>query len=146
LGSNLVGSIGAIFTSPQITAWYANVAKPSFNPPNWIFGPVWTLLFSLMGIAFYLIIRNGWSSRNVKIAVAIFAFQFALNVLWSFLFFGLENPFLAFIEIIFLWLLILATILAFYKVDKIAAYLLVPYILWVSFAAFLNYSIWILNR
>lgn len=146
LASNLIGALGAIFTNPKIDNWYAGLVKPAFNPPNWIFGPVWIILFSLMGVAFYLVIKNGIEKEWVKIAVVIFVVQFILNVLWSYLFFGLNNPALALAEIIFLWLTILATILVFYKVDKIAAYLLLPYIFWVSFAAFLNYSLWILNK
>lgn len=145
LGSNLIGASGTIFTRTGAGSWYEGVIKPSFNPPNWVFGPVWTLLFTLMGIAFYLIIKNGINSREIKLAALFFIFQFVLNVLWSYLFFGLENPMYSFVEIIFLWIMILATILSFYKVNHVAAYLLIPYILWVSFAAFLNYSIWRLN-
>lgn len=134
-----VGVIGSFFTTPSIGSWYATLAKPSFNPPNWIFGPVWTLLFFLMGVSLFLI----WSSgKPIKTAILIFFQQLALNVLWSAIFFGLHNPLLAFVEIIVLWVAILLTIFYFAKISKIAAWLLVPYILWVSFAAFLNFSIW----
>ncbi|MFH0739626.1 MAG: TspO/MBR family protein [bacterium] len=137
------GIIGSVFTTPAIGSWYATLAKPSFNPPNWIFGPVWTALFFLMGVALYLV----WSSNNSsaggkKTAVLVFFQQLALNILWSVLFFGMQNPMLAFVEIIVLWLAILMTIFYFAKISKTAAWLLVPYILWVSFAGFLNFSIW----
>ena len=140
-----VGSIGALFTSPAISTWYTTIQKPSFNPPNWIFAPVWTLLFLMMGISLYFVWSKGWEDKKIKIAVFIFSAQIALNIFWSLLFFGLQSPFYAFIEIIILWLAILLTIISFYKISKIAAYLLLPYILWVSFAAVLNFSILILN-
>ncbi len=141
----LAGFIGSIFTTPKIATWYAALSKPSFNPPNWIFGPVWTILFILMGISLYLIISQDIREKKVKIAAFIFGIQLALNTLWSVLFFGMQSPVLAFIEIIFLWLAILATILLFRKINKTAAYLLIPYILWVSFAAALNLTIISLN-
>ncbi len=140
---NLAGIIGSIFTTSSIPTWYASINKPAFNPPNWIFAPVWTTLFILMGISLFLIWERGLEKN--KLAVSVFGAQLALNTLWSLLFFGIQNPFLAFIEIIFLWIAIAASIILFYRIDKRAAYLLIPYILWVSFAAFLNYSIWILN-
>jgi len=140
-----VGSIGALFTSPAILTWYTTIQKPSFNPPNWIFAPVWTLLFLMMGISLYFVWSKGWEDKKIKIAVFIFSAQLALNIFWSLLFFGLQSPFYAFIEIIILWLAILLTIISFYKISKIATYLLLPYILWVSFAAVLNFSILILN-
>jgi len=140
-----VGAVGSIFTSPAISTWYAILQKPSFNPPNWIFAPVWTILFLLMGISLYLIWSKGWADKRVKIALFIFGIQLVLNILWSFLFFGLQSPLYAFIEIIILWLAILLTIISFYRISKPAAYLLLPYILWVSFASILNFSIMILN-
>ena len=139
-----VGIGGSFFTTPSIGSWYVTLSKPSFNPPNWIFAPVWTLLFFLMGVSLYLV----WSKKDnlpvggKRIAMLVFFQQLGLNVLWSALFFGLHNPFLAFVEIIALWFSILMTIFYFSKISKTAAYLLVPYILWVSFAAFLNFSIW----
>lgn len=139
------GIIGSIFTSSSIPTWYAGIAKPIFSPPNWVFGPVWTTLFALMGIALFLVWRKGFDKKEVRMAVLVFGLQLALNISWSIIFFGLENPGLAFAEIIFLWISIVATIISFYKIDKTAGYLLIPYILWVSFAAFLNYSIWVLN-
>jgi len=140
-----VGVIGAFFTSPAISSWYVTLQKPSFNPPNWIFAPVWILLFLLMGISLYLVWEKGLESKKVKTAIFIFAVQLILNTLWSILFFGLQSPLYAFIEIIILWLAILMTIISFYKISKPAAYFLLPYILWVSFAAILNFSIMILN-
>jgi len=136
------GILGAFFTTPAIPAWYASLPKPALTPPSWVFGPAWTLLFALMGIAVYMVLSKGWARREVKTAFGIFSAQLALNVLWSALFFGMRNPAAAFAEIIILWLAILATIVSFSKISKPAAWLLAPYILWVSFAAYLNYSIW----
>ncbi len=148
--SELAGIIGSVFTTPSVTGWYAGITKPAINPPAWVFGPVWTTLFALMGIAAFLI----WSSyakasedkkKTIKIGLALFGMQLVFNTLWSIIFFGLQSPRGALVEIVFLWLAIAATIVTFAKVSKLAAWLLVPYILWVSFAAYLNYSIWILN-
>ena len=139
------GAVGSLFTSPAISGWYATLQKPSFNPPNWVFAPVWTTLFLLMGIALYLVWISGAESKKKRTAILIFAVQLILNIFWSVLFFGLQSPLYAFIEIIILWLAILITIISFYKISKPAAYLLLPYILWVSFAAVLNFSILILN-
>jgi tryptophan-rich sensory protein len=141
----LAGFIGAFFTMSAIPVWYAGLAKPFLSPPAWIFGPVWTTLFLLMGIAAFLIWRKGLEYAGVKTALAIFFFQLVLNTLWSIIFFGLKNPGVAFIEIVIMWLAILATIISFYKISKPAAYLLIPYLLWVSFASYLNYAIWMLN-
>ena len=140
---NLIGSLGAIWTSSD-GDWYKNIKKPSFNPPNWIFGPVWTLLFTLMGISLYLV----WTSPSSKIrliALILFGIQFLFNVAWSYLFFGINKPGLAFTEILILLGFIIATTIYFFRVNKISGYLLIPYILWVSFASILNYSIWKLN-
>lgn len=139
------GLIGAIFTTPAISSWYVFLHKPQLAPPNWVFAPVWTLLFLLMGTAAFLIWKKGLERRDVKIALGIFIGQLALNTLWSIIFFGLHNPGAALVEIILLWLAIVVAIIAFTKISKPAAWLLVPYILWVSFAAYLNYSIWLLN-
>lgn len=140
----IVGLIGAIFTTPQINAWYSTITKPSFNPPNWIFAPVWTVLFFMMGLSLYLILTKP-SSKVKSLGLTFFFMQLVFNLLWSFLFFSIQNPFYAFIEIILLWIVILMTIYYFAKVEKTAAYLLIPYIAWVSFAAVLNYSIWKMN-
>ena len=140
---NLIGAIGAIWTSSD-SSWYKGINKPSFNPPSWIFGPVWTLLFTLMGVSLYLVWTS--SNSNIKlIALIFFVIQFFFNVAWSYFFFGLGNPLYSFIEILFLLVLIFLTAFYFFKVNKIAGYLLIPYFLWVSFAAFLNYSILRLN-
>jgi len=140
------GFIGSIFTMPAIPTWYAGINKPPFNPPNWIFGPVWTTLFILMGISAWLIWEKRFSNKEVRSAIMIFSAQLVLNMLWSIIFFGFKSPLLAFADIIVLWLLILAAILSFYRISRPAAWLLIPYILWVSFASVLNLSIWLLNR
>lgn len=141
----LAGIVGSLFTVPSIPSWYASLNKPEFNPPNWIFSPVWITLFLLMGISLYII----WSSKTKisykKTAFIFFGVQLLLNTLWSIIFFGFQAPFYAFIEIILLWFSILITIIVFYRISRPAAYLLVPYILWVSFAAVLNFFIFILN-
>lgn len=134
--------LGSAVTTPSIDSWYPMLNKPSFNPPSWIFGPVWTLLFFLMGISSYLVWKK---QKKIKTPLKIYGVQLILNFLWSYLFFGLHRPDLALFEIIILWIFILLTIKIFYKVDKLAAYLLIPYIFWVGFAVFLNYSIVSLN-
>ena len=141
----LAGVIGSFFTFPSISTWYAALEKPSFNPPNWIFSPVWITLFILMGVSLYLVWSQGTKTKYVKIALTLFGIQLSLNILWSIIFFGLKSPFFAFIEIAILWVAISLTIFKFSKISKTAAYLLIPYILWVSFAAVLNFSIWVIN-
>jgi tryptophan-rich sensory protein len=141
----LAGAIGAIFTTPKIGTWYATLVRPELNPPNYIFGPVWTTLFLLMGIALFIVIKDGIKTKEIKTAVWIFAGQLILNIFWSIIFFNLENPLASFIELIALWVLILLNIIYFAKINKVAAYLLIPYILWVSFAGYLNFMIWFLN-
>jgi len=141
----LAGGAGALFTLSAIPGWYAGLIKPALNPPNWIFGPVWTTLYFLMGIAAFLVWRKGLSQKDVRTALIIFGIQLLLNVAWSVIFFGAHNPAGAFADIVLLWLAILATIITFYKISPAAAYLLLPYILWVSFAGYLNYAVWTLN-
>ncbi len=141
----LVGLLGSLSTSPAIPTWYATLIKPSFNPPNWLFGPAWTLLYILMGVAVALVWDKIGEKKEVPMGILIFGVQLLLNCLWSIIFFGYHSPFYAFIEIIFMWLAILATILYFSKISKTAAWLLVPYICWVSFAMLLNFSIYRLN-
>lgn len=141
----LAGIIGSVFTFPSIPTWYASISKPAFVPPNWVFAPAWTTLFLLMGISLYLVWEKGTGRKDVRLAVSAFGLQLVLNVIWSGLFFGLKNPGLAFGEIIILWIAILLNIVLFYRISRKAGLILVPYILWVSFAAFLNYSVWILN-
>lgn len=141
----LAGIIGSFFTISQIPSWYAGLIKPSFNPPNWLFGPVWLTLYTLMGISLYLIWLKGFKTKQAKTALLLFATQLVLNSLWSIIFFGWHMTDYALAEIVLLWFVILAVIIRFYKISKPATYLLVPYILWVSFAAFLNLSIFLLN-
>ncbi len=139
------GFIGSIFTTPSIPSWYATLDKPSFNPPNWLFAPVWTTLFILMGIAVFLIWRKGLKKKEVKNALLIFLFQLIFNTLWSFLFFKFHSPFWALVDIAVLWVLILLSLVKFWKINKAAGMLLIPYLLWVSFASILNYFIYKLN-
>jgi tryptophan-rich sensory protein len=148
----MAGAIGSVFTAPSIAGWYANLVKPALNPPSWIFGPVWTTLFVLMGIALFLVwkkhstvIQSAQMLRIWKLGIILFVTQLILNTLWSILFFGLESPAWALVEIVILWFAILATIITFYKISKPTLWLLLPYILWVSFAGYLNYAIWSLN-
>lgn len=143
--SQLAGIIGSIFTTTEVNGWYTTIAKPSFNPPSWVFGPVWTTLFLLMGIAAYLVWKRGLENRAVKIALGVFILQLVLNTFWSIIFFNFQSLGGALIEIGFLWIAILATIILFARISKTAAWLMVPYILWVSFAAFLNYTLYTLN-
>ncbi|OGC88576.1 TspO protein [Candidatus Adlerbacteria bacterium RIFOXYC1_FULL_48_26] len=140
--SEAAGIVGSFFTAPSIAGWYATLTKPDIAPPNWIFAPVWTTLFLLMGIAAFLVWRT---RKNTRTALGLFGLQLALNVLWSLLFFGLQNPGAALAEITLLWLSIAATMVAFAKFSKPAAWLLVPYIAWVSFAGYLNFLLWSLN-
>jgi tryptophan-rich sensory protein len=141
----LAGLAGSIFTRPAISTWYAGLVKPSFNPPNWVFAPVWITLYILMGISLYLVIRKGWNSPGVKKASMIFVVQLILNALWSFVFFGLHSPGAGMLVIVILWAAILLSLINFIRVRKIAGYLLLPYLLWVSFAAVLNLWIFLLN-
>jgi len=141
----LAGIVGSVFTMPSIPAWYASLQKPGFSPPNWLFAPVWTTLFALMGVSLYLIWNKISKNKQAKKALVVFAVQLILNILWSVLFFGLRSPFYAFIEIVVLWIAIALTIFKFYKISKNAGLLLIPYLLWVTFATILNGYIWILN-
>jgi benzodiazapine receptor len=143
----LIGYLSGMVTKESVQTWFPTLVKPVFNPPSWVFFPVWTILYVMIGISGGMV----WSrlerdETNVKKAFKIFVIQLALNALWSYLFFGLHNPLLAFIEIILLWLMIFETYNQFKKIDKIAGYLLLPYLAWVSFALVLNGSIWWLNR
>ena len=141
----LAGLVGSLATMRSLPTWYASLHKPSFSPPGWIFGPVWTVLYLLMGIALYLVLRKGFSTPGIKTAIIVFAIQLIINTVWSFLFFGAESTLLGLIDVVLLWAAIIVTIGAFADVSKPAALLLVPYILWVSFAAVLNFYLWRLN-
>ena len=139
------GGIGSYFTMPSIGTWYAFLEKPVFTPPNWIFGPVWTLLYIMMGIAFYLIWKKEANDVVKSTAVTLYIVQLALNFLWSFVFFYAQQPGWALVNIILMWIFIFLTILWFGKISSLSAWLLVPYICWVSFATVLNFAIWKLN-
>jgi tryptophan-rich sensory protein len=139
------GILGSIFTTPKIATWYQTLTLPAFAPPSWVFAPVWITLYFLMGLGLFLILREGQAGISVQAAIIIFAVQLILNVLWSYLFFGLESPLFGLTGILLLWFSIIFTIRAFHQISKPAAYLLLPYIVWVSIAAVLNYAIWTLN-
>jgi tryptophan-rich sensory protein len=139
------GIIGSFFTSSSVSTWYATLNKPEFTPPGWVISTVWIILFTLMGISLFLVWREGFDRQEVKSALYIFVAQLIVNVLWSGAFFGLRSPLAGIIVIAALWALILLTIVKFWPISRAAALLLVPYILWVSFAAFLNFTIWRLN-
>jgi len=137
------GGLGAIATTPEIQGWYQSLAKPTWNPPSGIFGPVWTTLFVLMAIAAWRVWRRG--GPGARGALTLFAAQLALNVGWSWVFFAWHRPGWAVLEIVVLWAVILATLVAFFRQERLAGWLLVPYLAWVSFAAVLNFTIWRLN-
>jgi translocator protein len=141
----IVGSLGSLVTTPGPGSWYSSLAKPFFAPPTWVFAPVWITLFTLMGISLYLVWQSGTEKPAVRTALAFFGVQFFLNVIWSFLFFGLKSPLLGLADIVLLWLMIAATIAAFYRVNRTAAYLLVPYIAWVTLATALNGAVYFMN-
>lgn len=138
------GFIGSYFTASSVSTWYTTINKPSFSPPNWIFAPVWTALYILMGVAAFLI----WRERHhpqAKTALIFYGVQLVLNAFWSIIFFGMSNPGLALIELLVLWVLVLITMVKFYKINRTAGWLLAPYLLWGTFASILNYAIWMLN-
>lgn len=136
--------LGGMVTTPQIPGWYATLAKPTWNPPAWIFGPVWSLLYLMMAVAAWLVWRQAGIAR-AKLPLGLFAVQLMLNSLWSVLFFGFHSPGAAAVEILLLWAAILATLITFWQWSKLAGWLLVPYLAWVSFATVLNVTIWRLN-
>lgn len=140
-----VAGVGSFFTRRGIRDWYPSLRKPSFNPPAWIFGPVWTVLYLSMAVAAWLVWRER-SLQTVALPLTLFAVQLALNAAWTGIFFGLRRPGAAFVEICCLWALILLTLISFWRVSPLAGVLLIPYQLWVTFAAFLNLAIWRLNR
>lgn len=141
----LAAGVGGFATTSSVNGWYTQIDKPSWNPPSWIFGPVWSTLYLMMGVSAWLVWKNSGLKKS-KLALGWFAFHLLLNILWSVLFFGLQQPGWALVEIIVLWISIAIAIVLFYHHSKLAAGLLVSYLLWVSFATFLNYAIWSLNR
>lgn len=142
--AEMAGAIGTSATFSSIPTWYADLVKPSFSPPSWIFAPAWTLLYALMGIAAYLVWRKK-ENPGRKEALKIYLLNLIMNAEWSLIFFGMRNPGLALFEILLLWTVILLTAIKFYKIDKAAGILFIPYLLWVSFATILNFSVWRLN-
>ena len=140
----LAAFIGNFFTMPNIQDWYISLNKPSFNPPTWLFGPAWTILYVLMAVSAFLVWRGKGNPQRKK-ALTFYFIQLALNSLWSVIFFGLHNLGLAFLEIIFLWFFIVLTLINFYTIKKLAGILFIPYLIWVSFAGILNFAIWQLN-
>jgi len=140
-----IGLIGSVLTVPEITGWYAGLHKPAFNPPSWVFGPVWTLLYILMGISLWLIVTDTAGGGPVRLAVLLFAAQLIANLGWSILFFSMHLPFVALTEVIILFVLIAATIFAFRRINKTAGWLLAPYLCWTGFASILTAMIWLLN-
>ena len=139
------GLIGSLATTPNIPTWYAALEKPFFTPPSWLFAPAWITLYLLMAIAAFLIWRKGLGEEGVKCALIVFLVQLVLNALWSVVFFGLQSPLYGMVVIIALWIAILLTIIKFFRLSTAAGWLMIPYILWVSFASILNISIWVLN-
>lgn len=138
--------LGSLFTASSIESWYATLQKPSWNPPNWIFAPVWTTLYGMMAVAAWLVWRrSSFQFASTGLALSLFFTQLTLNAAWSGIFFGLQNPGLAFVEILLLWCAILVTFITFFRRSHAAGYLLLPYLLWVTFAAGLNFEIWRLN-
>jgi tryptophan-rich sensory protein len=144
-GCLAVGSLGSLVTMPAIPTWYAFLKKPPLNPPNWIFAPVWTTLYIMMGVAVWLITLLKKSFRRNK-ALVFFGIQLILNFGWSYIFFGKQLLLFAFLEVILLWLVILITLIKFYRLKPAAGLLLIPYILWVSFATYLTGAVWYLNK
>jgi translocator protein len=144
--AQVAGIVGSMFTMPSVAGWYQTINRPSWNPPGWLFGPVWVSLYTLMGIAAYLVWQKRDLGQVVKTALIVYGVQLLLNTLWSILFFGMKNPGLALVEILILLSTIILTTVLFYKIRPVTLWLLLPYILWVSFASFLNYTIWSLNR
>ncbi len=140
----IAGWLGSLATTPKIDGWYSQLEKPSWNPPDKVFGPVWGFLYAIMGIAAWMVWRK---TGLVKPAtpMILFILQLALNIAWSWLFFGMESPGIAMVDILALWFLILATLIAFYKITPVSGILFVPYLLWVTYAATLNFAIWRMN-
>ena len=146
VASFAAAGIGSLFTSKAIPAWYAGLKKPRYTPPNWAFGPVWTILYILMAVSVFLVWQKGLATPGVMLAFTLFWVQLVFNALWSAVFFGMKSKGGGVVVIVILWLLILATMITSFRVSAWAGALLVPYILWVSMATYLNVGIWLLNR
>ena len=148
IGCEAAGGIGAVFTTPKIDTWYRTLEKPFFNPPDWIFFPVWTVLYALLGVVLFLLFRAHQKkpSKTTQLALTLFFVQLVMNTAWSILFFGLEQLFVSAIEIIVFWVVTLVLCIISFRLDRRVSYLLFPYLAWVAFAAALNWSIWFLNR
>ncbi len=143
--SQMTGVVGGLFTAPSVRTWYPELEKPSFSPPNWVFGPVWTVLYALMGVAAWLVWKNAVGKPIARAGLWIFGIQLVLNALWSVVFFGLREPMWAWMELIALWIAILVTADHFIRINRWAGLLMIPYLAWVTFAGVLNYYIWQLN-
>lgn len=144
LACAVVAGLGSLFTMSAMDGWYADLEQPDWEPPDWVFGPIWSILYLAIGVAAWLVWRErGWEQG--RIPLVLWSVQLGLNLLWTAIFFGLEMPGAGLVEIVALWLAIAATIVAFWPVSRLAALLLVPYFGWVSYAAALNYAIWTLN-
>ncbi len=141
----IAGAIGGLFTAMSVTTWYRTLAKPTLTPPDWLFAPVWTALYALMGVAAWLVWRSEAEREAVKLALVVFGAQLVLNIMWSAVFFGLQTPALAFAEIVVLWAAVLAATAEFFRISRAAGVLMLPYLLWVTFAAVLNFEIARLN-
>lgn len=143
--SQAAGVVGSFFTIPSVGSWYTTLVRPELSPPSWVFGPVWVTLYLLMGVAAFLVWRTSGSRARRRKALLVFGLQLALNALWSVLFFGLQSPLMGLLCIAALWLAIVLTMVRFAKVSSAAAWLLAPYLVWVTFASYLNLMIWLLN-
>lgn len=139
------GIFGSLFTFDSISDWYVTLEKPVFAPPNWIFGPVWITLYFLMGLSLYIVWKDELKSKTRNAFFAVFGIQLILNALWSFLFFGLRSPFLGLLDIILLDIMVIVTIIYAKSISKLAMILLIPYLIWIVFASFLNYVIFLVN-
>jgi translocator protein len=146
LASFAASGIGSLFTFKAIPSWYAGLKKPPYTPPNWAFGPVWTTLYVLMGISVFLVWQKGLTTDGASPAFILFWIQLVLNALWSIIFFGMKSRGGGVIAIVVLWLLTLATIITSFRVSAWAGALLIPYIIWVSIASYLNIGVWLLNK
>ncbi|KQC12599.1 MAG: hypothetical protein APR63_02470 [Desulfuromonas sp. SDB] len=146
----IITALGVGFTASSLTTsgirdWYPRLEKPALTPPSWIFAPVWTSLYIMMGVAGFLIFQSGWDDNKVKVSLILYIVQLVINGTWSLVFFSVRNPGLAMVNILILWILILICIVQFFPISKTAALLMIPYLLWVSFASYLNFFIWRLN-